>query len=221
VQELPRYAKAVGLAMGLGGRALGLNLRKGPLTYERGYAWVREKVPVLAGLAAVILVSFVFSAWARLYALGKERATLQKALAVVTKDVLGEETEDPARARELLEGQTFKDDDPMPHADAFDVMVRISEAIPQSMKHDIESLDVQKGHVIIRGIVGSIPDAHSIESSLKSERCFQNVKISRTDQAVGGERHKYVMELDLKCPEDDKDPKKTAAAPSSSASGGK
>ena len=49
--------------------------------------------PRLAGwLAAVILVSFLFSAWAQLYAKSKERAVLEAALATVSKEVLGEET---------------------------------------------------------------------------------------------------------------------------------
>jgi general secretion pathway protein L len=113
----------------------------------------------------------------------------------------------------------------MPHADAFDVMVRISEAIPQSVQHDIEELDVQKGHVVVHGIAGTIPEAQSIASSLQTERCFSDVKITRFNQVVGGERQKYVMEFDLKCPEDVKGgAKKTTTGASSgaaSASGGK
>jgi general secretion pathway protein L len=169
----------------------------------------------------------LFAAWAQLYAAGKERATLEKALGQVTKEVLGEETESAERAKELLTKQTaINDEDPLPHADAFDVVVKISEAIPQSMVHDIDELDIQKGHVIITGIVGSTTDAQSIQSSLKNERCFQDVKITRTTQVVGGERQKYVMEFDLKCPEDIKGQKKpttsaATAADKPAASGGK
>ena len=226
--ELPRYARALGLALGLVGRAPGLNLRRGPLAYERGFGWIRERIPILAGLAAVIGVSFVFSSCVGLYATAKDLDTLHEALAIVTKDVLGEETADSDRANELLAQKAgAPDEDPMPHADAFDVMVRLSEDIPQSMVHDIEELDVQKGHVIVHGIVGSIPDAQSIAGSLKNERCFQDVKITRTTQMVGTDRQKYVLEMDLKCPEDvhEKKEKKTSSSGSSSAapseSGGK
>lgn len=226
-REMPRYAKAIGLALDLSGRSLGLNLRKGPLAYERGFGWVKEKLPMLAGLAAVIFVSFAFTAWAKMYALSKERATFEAALATVSKDVLGEETTSAARVEELLAAQASSvDEDPMPHGDAFDVMIKLSEDIPQSMKHDIEELDVQKNHVIIHGIVGTIPDAQSILTSLKGERCFQDAKITRINQVVGGERQKYVMEFDLRCPEDVKGaPKKkgdsSAASATPSASGGK
>jgi general secretion pathway protein L len=219
VLEMPRFAKAIGLAVGLAsGRPMGLDLRRGPLVYERGFGWLREKIPVVAGLGAVIAVSFLFSACAQLYATGKEQTTLENALATVSKDVLGEKTSDPDRAQALLTKlASGADEDPMPHADAFDVMVKISEAIPESMTHDIEELDVQKGHVVVRGIVGSIPDAQSIATTLRNETCFDDVKITRTNQVVGGERQKYVLEFDLKCPEDKKP---GAKKPGSSAASG-
>jgi general secretion pathway protein L len=216
---MARFAKAIGLALGLGPRPLGLNLRKGPLAFERGFAWVKEKVPLLAGLAAVILVSFLFSAWAQLYAKSKEKVVLEKALAMVTKDVLSEETESAQRANELLASQTsLADDDPLPHADGFDVMVKLSELIPPSMTHDIEELDIQKQHVIVHGIVGSIPDAQAIKASLESERCFSEPKITRTNAQVGGTSQKYVLEFDIKCPEDVKGGAKKSASGAGSAS---
>jgi general secretion pathway protein L len=90
------------------------------------------------------------------------------------------------------------------------------------MVHDVEELDVQKGHVVVHGIVGTIPDAQSIAGSLRAERCFADVKITRTTQVIGGDRQKYVLDLDEKCPEDVKGGTKkkegvpTAAASSSS-----
>lgn len=222
------FAKAIGLALGLGPRPLGPNLRKGPLAFERGFAWVKEKIPLLAGLAAVIVVSFLFSAWAQLYAKGKEKAVLESALAAVTKDVLGEETSDAVRANELLSQQTaVNDEDPLPHADAFDVMVRLSELIPSTMTHDIEELDVQKGHVIVHGIVGSIPDAEAIRTAMATEKCFADPKITRTNAQVGSTSQKYVLEFEIKCPTDLKGAaKKTTAAasaapPVSGTTGGK
>jgi general secretion pathway protein L len=222
---LARFGKAIGLGLALGPRAVSLNLRKGPLAFERGFAWVKEKVPILAGLAAVILVSFLFSAWAQLYAKSKERVVLEKALGQVTKEVLGEETESATRANELLSAQTsLSDDDPLPHADAFDVMVKLSEQIPPSITHDIEELDIQKGHVIVHGIVPTVNDAQQIRSNLANEKCFSDPKITRTTAQVGGSNQKYVLEFDIKCPEDQKGGAKKPAAAGSAApatSGGK
>lgn len=216
---MARFAKAIGLAVGLGPRAIGLNLRKGPLAFERGFAWVKEKVPLLAGLAAVILVSFLFSAWAQLYAKSKEKVVLENALALVTKDVLNEETKSFGRANELLAQQTsIADEDPLPHADSFDVMVKISELIPPSMVHDIRELDIQKQHVVLHGVVGKIDDAQAIKTSVGDERCFSDPKITRTNAEVGGTSVVYVLEYDIKCPEDVKGGVKKPASGAASAS---
>jgi general secretion pathway protein L len=223
--ELPRYAKAISLALSLGGRE-GLNLRRGPLAFERGFAWVRERIPVLAGLAAVLLVSFVFSGWARIYEAHRERDALTGALGSVTKEVLGTEATSAQEAQDLLGKEAaLSDEDPMPHADGFDVMTRLSEAIPTSITHDVEELDLQKGHVVIRGIAGSIPESQAIASALADYPCMSDAKIKSTTQMVGSERQKYLMEFDLKCHEDMKPAakKKGEASPSAaaSASGGK
>ncbi len=228
--EIAQYAKAIALALGLSGKGSTLNLRRGSLSFERGFAWVRERVPVLAGLAAMILFSFVFSAWARLHEVHAARAVLESALGTVTTEVLGTEATTAQDAQDLLAKEAaLSDEDPMPHADAFDVMVQLSQAVPSTMKHDIDELDVQKEHVTVRGQVGSIPEAQSIASSLSEVRCLNDVKIKNTTQAVGGDRQKYLMEFDLKCPEDVKAlPKKkgeasptSGASAASAASGGK
>jgi general secretion pathway protein L len=221
-RELPRYAKALALALTLAGRGVGMNLRRGALAFDRGFSWVFDKIPLLSGLAAVILVSFVFSTWTRLYAVHKERDALRNALGVVTKEVLGTEATTAQDAQDLLTKEVaLTDEDPMPHADAFDVMVRLSQAVPMSMTHDIEELDVQRGRVTVRGIVGSIPDAQSIAATLAEDPCLSDVKIKSTTQAVGSDRQKYVMEFDVKCPEDVKTPaKKKGSTPPPSGDGG-
>ena len=228
LRGLPRYAKAIALALSLAGRGEGLNLRRGSLSFERGFAWVRERIPILAGLGAVILVSFVFSAWARLHSVHQERDTLQEALGAVTQEVLGTEAKTAQDAQDLLTKEAaLTDQDPMPHADGFDVMVRLSEAVPTSMKHDIEELDIQKDFVSVRGIVGSAADAQTIQETLAEDKCLKDVVIKNVQQAVGNsERQKYVLEFKLRCPEDTKaQPKKkgdtSGASAAGSASGGK
>jgi general secretion pathway protein L len=176
----------------------------------------------LAGLFVVVVVSFFFATWAELHALAQEKSTLEAALTAVTSEVLGEGTSDPQRAADLLDKTaTGSDEDPLPHADAFDVMVQIAQAVPESMTHDIEELDVQRGHVTVHGIVPTIPDAQQISTQLKAVRCFQDVKITRTNQVVGEERQKYVMEFDAKCPVVEGKEKPAAGPPAVSADGGK
>jgi len=95
--------------------------------------------------------------------------------------------------------------------DAFDVMVAVSNAIPASVTHDIEELDMQRGHVRIQGVVGSTADASLVKDEISKHRCTNDPKIGKITQMVNSTRQKYVLEFDVKCPEDAGPKKKTAA----------
>jgi general secretion pathway protein L len=201
-EKLPRFAKALGLALGLTGRSKSMNLRRGSLEAERSYPFLREKIPALAGLGAVILVSFGFSILAEMRTLDAEHELLTARLTTASRDVLGEETTDPDRAKELLENGPGKgDEDPMPHVDGFDAMVGLSKAVPKDLIHDVIELDVGRNHVTIQGTVPTVGDAEGIAKNLKDvNKCFKDVKISRTAQFSEG-KQKYVLDFDLKCDE--------------------
>jgi general secretion pathway protein L len=203
VLALPRFAKALALAAGLSGKAVDLNLRSGALAYQRGFGFLKERAPLLAGLVAATLVSFLFASWADLHALSREHEELSQALATQSQQVLGESLTDPDAVAESIERAKGKDEpDPMPHVDAFDVMVQLSEAIPMSVVHDIEELDVDRGHVKVNGIAGSTADTQTISSKMAENRCVSGAKVAKVSQVIGNDRQKYTLEFELKCPED-------------------
>jgi general secretion pathway protein L len=219
-EQLPFFARAVALALSLSGRSRSLNLRQGPLEAAQSYAFLREKLPLLSGLGAVILVSFGFSIVAELRALSSERTGLDEQLKVTTREVLGEETLDITRANELLEAGPAGEDDPAPGIDAFDVMVQLSKAVPPDIVHDVLDFDVARGHAVIQGLVPTGTDAQKaadrIAAGMRENTCLRDVKVQKTTQH-SAEKQKYILEMDLRC-EEKKDPKKkTAAAPAASA----
>ncbi|HKO51547.1 MAG TPA: pilus assembly protein PilM [Polyangiaceae bacterium] len=213
VLALPRFAKALALAAGLSGKPVDLNLRSGPLAYQRGFGFLKERAPLLAGLIAATLVSFLFSSWADLHALARENEDLVKTLAALSQQELGEELTDPTAVAEAIERAKAKEDpDPMPHMDAFDVMVELSNAVPMSVTHDVEELDVDRSHVRINGIVPTTKDAQDLSTKFAEHRCVSGSKIAKVSQVVGDTRQKYVLEFELKCPEDTGVKKKPKAA---------
>lgn len=221
--HLPRFAKALGLALSLGSRGRHLNLRQGPLKFERGYGFLRDRVPALVALGTVIALSAGFSVWAELRALSVERENLEKALDAATRDVLTESTHDPERIKTLLDqGAPGKDEDPLPPVDSFDVLAQLADNIdPGALKHDLDEVDVARAgansnpRVTLHGIVPKVQDAEDLATLLKQYPCFQDVKIVKTSQQIGGDGQKYHMEFDLKCasPSD----KKPAGASSAAA----
>jgi len=213
VETLPRFANAISIALGASGRARDLDLRKGPLEFKRGFGILKEKAPLLSGLGAAILVSFLFATCAEHRMLSRDGEVLEKALATLSKEVLGQETTDPEEAKQLLEKAEGKDEaDPMPRMDSFDVLVEISKAIPTSITHDIEEFDMQRSHVKINGVVGSAADAQTIATNLKGVKCFSDVKVAKVTQVVNSDRQKYALEFDVKCQEETAKKKKEGGA---------
>ncbi|HEX6276977.1 MAG TPA: pilus assembly protein PilM [Polyangiaceae bacterium] len=210
--QVGRFAKAIALAVAAAGRGHDIDLRRGQLAFQRGFGVVKERAPLLVGLGGAVLVSFLFAVWAELRALSKELDVAAADLAQATTDAFGEGTSDPAEAQEMLtQAKNQAESDPMPRMDAFDVMVAISNAIPASVTHDIEELDMQRGHVRIQGVVGSTADASLVKDEISKHRCTNDAKIGKITQMVNSTRQKYVLEFDVKCPEDAGAKKKTAA----------
>jgi general secretion pathway protein L len=201
--NLPRFTKALSVALGLGSKPRDPDLRQGPLAFQRGYAFLKEKAPLLSGLVTAILISLMFSTWAELKNLEKRHEVLVSELENVSKVVLGQSVSEPEAAMELLQKKRGSDEsDPMPYMDGFDVVVEISKSVPEAITHDIEEFDMQKEHVKLTGILGSAAEAQEIVSKLKEHRCFQEMRLGKVTQVVNSDRQKYGVEWDVRCPED-------------------
>ena len=203
-EGLSRYSKALGVALGLGVRPIDPDLRTGPLSYQRGYAFLKEKAPLLSGLVTAVFISILFANWASLRSLDREQKSLTDQLEASSQQILGKGVTDPSEALELLaRKKALEESDPMPHMDAFDVIVALSKAVPEKITHDIDEFDMQREHVKMTGIVGSAEEAQMIASNLKEMRCLQDVRLSKVVQVVNSEKQKYGLEWDVRCPEDE------------------
>jgi general secretion pathway protein L len=220
VASLPRFAKAIGLALGAAGRGHDVDLRRGSLAFQRGFSFLKEKAPLLVGLVGSVAVSFLFSMWAELRALGRDFESATAELAQTTLIAFEKSTTDPDEASQLLElAKNRAETDPMPHMDAFDVMVEISKAIPTSVTHDIEEFDVQRGHVRIQAVVNTTADASLVRDKIAETPCVADAKIQKVSQVINGTKQKYVLEYDVRCPEDTPTQKKKAAGEKTEAEG--
>ncbi|HKY35995.1 MAG TPA: pilus assembly protein PilM [Polyangiaceae bacterium] len=218
--SLPRFAKAVALALGASGRARDVNLRKGPLEFQRGFGFLKEKLPVLSGLGAAIAISFVFSNWAEMRALDREHELLAAQLGAISQEVLGEPVTDAEGATEALtRAQASDEADPLPQIDAFDMMVKLSEVIPAPVVHDIEEFDMQRGHLKVAGVVGSTADAQNVATEIGKHPCVKDAKIGKITQVVNSERQKYTLDLDVRCVDESKKKKEAAGKPSAEPAG--
>ena len=200
IERTAQFAKAIGLALGLKAAPQDMDLRQGPLAFQRGYGFLKQKAPTIAAVVSLLVISFLLSTWTESRALAQENRVLSETLESLTQDLLGRAVSDAETANQLLDrGGLTSEVDPRPKVDAFDVMVALAEAVPEDVVHDVDELDMARGQVKIVGVLGSTKEAETVAENLRTRACFSDVKITRVTQAVNSERQKYVLELDAKC----------------------
>jgi general secretion pathway protein L len=198
--QLPRFGKALGIALSLSRRGTDLDLRQGPLAAQQSFQFLREKTPLLAGLAAAIFVSFGFSVWAELRALSAEEQVLTRQLEVATMTHFGEKATDLAQAQQLIEDAiSGKTDDPIPKIDAFDLMIELSERIPSDMVHDLPEFEFNRDKATLKGVVPTIDDANKVAAAMREHPCFKDVNITRTTRLQNQDKQKYTLEMNVRC----------------------
>jgi hypothetical protein len=180
-------------------------MRQGEFARRRAAGVVRQHARLMAICAAVVLLSFGFSSYARWAILADEREALQAELASVTDELFDTETTDPDKAEELLTGEAGPPD-PLPSFDAFDAVAAISASIPEDITHDTRRLHTElddgdkTGHFELQGTVASIAERDTIAGALEEHRCVTELEKGRTTPGPGNEGLNYQVEGTLKCP---------------------
>ena len=145
--------------------------------------------------------------------LNEEHGQLETQLALVTKDVLGEETRSAARARDLL-GKGRRIADPLPSFDAYDALGAISNAIASEIKHDTRRLHIEldetgrEGRFELQGAVQSIQQRDQIAAELDRHECIEELEKGPTSPGVGEQTVNYKLEGVLRCPGQSDEPSK-------------
>lgn len=223
--QTTRFARALALALSLSRRPADLNLRRGALEAQQSFQFLREKLPILTGLAAGLAVSLGFAVFAEQRALEAERTGLEEQLAAVTQAYFGNGTRDPKEASDLLDAAvTGKSDDPMPAIDGFEAVRALSERIPKDLVHDVVDLDFKKNQLSLKGLVNTIDDANTVEKRVSEHPCFKDVNLSHTTKLKEKNKQKYTLELKIDCGKAKADKAKgdkKPPAPSDSAGGDK
>jgi uncharacterized membrane protein YgcG len=193
---------ALALALRGLGRASRIDLRKGPLAITGSAQILRERQWLLVACVAGVLASWGFASCARYQSISDERDRLRDALGRVTMEVFNERITSPSRARNLAVGSGGADDqDPLPGADAFDVIGVLSARVPEGVRHDIVQLDITDEHVQLQGVVASLAERDQIVEALRGYECFQNVQPGRVQRTGADNRQQYTLDIELRCPE--------------------
>jgi len=190
------------------GRDRRVDFRTGELAYRGDVNYLRQRAWMIAAGLALILCAWVFSALTERHLLMQESEQQKMRLSAMTQSLMGEEIADYRKLDEMLKDLKV-DKAPIPPIDAFDVLDELSARIDENIIHDIENIEIRPSRVSIRGEVDSdvaggettLSPIDLIKNSFEGwKECVTGVKVGRTTSTNNGERLKYTMEVDTKCP---------------------
>jgi general secretion pathway protein L len=175
---------ALALALALRGhqsyRAPRLNLRRGELAYKGDFEHLKGKLTRLGMYAGMVLVLAMISGWAKVFALSRQEALLDKALCDTTQKIVGKCYTDPQIALSVLKGKGAPTAG-IPKISAVDVFVQLAQHAPSDVSYRMDKIDITKDKVHLQGTTAAPENVDRILNGIKTSKCF-------TDARSGGAR---------------------------------
>ncbi len=167
------YALAIREAQPRGKR---INMRRGEFAFKGDFEFLRKKVGWIAACILGLISAWAFSTYAEFQVLEKVVVAQEQQIAQLSKRYLGDEILELEKLREKLGGELSAEVDPVPKIDAFHIVVELSKRIPDTVVHDVESLEIKPKRITLRGIVdadlasgGGLPFSDMDEDSQQEE----------------------------------------------------
>lgn len=173
-------------------RAKRINMRRGEFAFKGDFEFLRKKLGWIAACVLGLISAWGFSVYSEFQVLEEAVAAQQKQLGQLSQRYLGEEIFDVGKIKEKLGGEQAAEVDPVPKIDAFNIVVELSKRIPDTVVHDVESLEIKPKRITLRGIVdadlASADDASGFDedSEEASGSDALNVDVAQSSPTVDG-----------------------------------
>lgn len=176
-EELLPGALALALALrGTGNsRSPRLNFRKGAFASTQTEGAWRDRVGALVAMAAVLLVLFGVSTFARLNALETREKRIDDALCDATKKILGNCETDFRVALGKLKGKGSPAAS-VPPVSAVDLASSISDVFPSGDDAILSDLDIVDTTVSLRGDAKSYEAVDRLVEGIQKNKCFSEIR---------------------------------------------
>lgn len=182
------------------------NLRRGPWAFRGAYEYITSRLPALAMMAAMLILSFAFFMFARNALMKAEFAATEAGLAELSRQVLGAEVTDPMLVRARIERGV---DGPglHPEVSAYDMVVRVSKAaqttVDGQMPMELTAIDIDmtRRQAKVTGVCDSANIAETFGRNLGQDSCLQNVQRSSLTQRSSDSKFEFSFSATVNCRE--------------------
>jgi general secretion pathway protein L len=201
--DQPAAAQAYALALrgqASGAKAPRFNLRRGDFGFKGDFDFVKDKFPLLAAFAGVLLVLLIASGVVRNSLLSRREAKLDEALCDVTKRVLGKCEKDADRALNLLRGK----ESPaaaIPRLSAVNLLAEVTSRMPADVPITLDQIVVDTDRISLKVVTDSANEVDKITAALKQFKCFKGVSEGKVEKSKDGKKVDFRLDIEVECPE--------------------
>ncbi len=198
----PEAAQAFALALRAqtGSRGQRLNFRRGEFAFKGGFDYVREKVGLMASLAATLLILLIASGIARNTVLSRREREVDALLCNVTQHVLGQCEKNYDRALNLLRGK----ESPaaaIPKISAASLLAEFTQRVPAEVVVTFDQIIIDLDRISVHGETDSSKSIDQIAAGLKTYRCFREVKEGKVQKSKDGQHNTFGLDVQVECSE--------------------
>jgi type IV pilus assembly protein PilM len=201
-----RFVTALGVALRAAGASsmIGFDVRTGPFVFKGGSEQLRSRFVEMGLWMAAILVAGTALAFARMSLLSAEKAELDRQLAELTTEVLGQPVTDPARiVSKLSEGSgeaSF-----VPKHSAYEIFAEVTEAVQATSDEGYDAkakrieVDMQRKQFSISGVADSAESVDTLQAKLADVICLREIQRGSVEAARTGDGFEFDMRGSASC----------------------
>jgi general secretion pathway protein L len=197
-EDAPAYALALALALRghQGSRAPRLNLRRGDLAFTRDFEHLKGRVARLGVFALLLLLLAIGSSGAKVFALARQEALLDRALCDAEQKLIGKCYPSFEEAQSVLRGRGAGGG--LPRASAVDLLAELSERVPPEVQVRFEKMDVTRDKLHLEGATDAAESVDKLVTGLKASRCFTDAHSGSARKRSDG-KFEFSIDAGLSC----------------------
>jgi general secretion pathway protein L len=197
----PRAAEAYALALRgtmSHARAPRFNLRQGEFAFRGHVDYLRQRLIRVAALAGVLALLLCVFNVTRGILLSRREAAVDARLCALTQRVLGNCEKNFDRALNLLRGQQSPAA-AVPSVSATRLLAEVAQKVPPDVTATFNQMVFDLDRIQLRGETDSTRSIDKLAASLKTFRCFREVKEGKVERAKDSTRVQFTLDVQVDC----------------------
>jgi general secretion pathway protein L len=198
----PQASQAYALALrgnASGAKAPRFNLRRGDFAFKSDLDFVSDKLGQLATFGAVLLVLLIASGIVRNTVLERREKAVDAQLCDVTQRYIGRCEKNFDIAINMLQGKESVAAN-IPKYSAVTLLAELSAHLPDGVPVTADQIVVDLDRVSARFETDSSKHVEDIVASLKTYKCFKEVKEGKLEKNKDGSKVQFRLDIQVECP---------------------